>query len=65
MSSKLSSKSKFILATKRALKGDITGQDVASITRHQISQSSNWDWSEENLDSFALSIMIAIQIQFN
>lgn len=62
---KLQSKNRYIWATKQAIKGNMTGRDIAAITRHQLTQSSFEDWSDEELGSVALSIMVAVQIQFN
>jgi hypothetical protein len=62
---KLQSKGRCIFATRQALKGNMTGRDIAAITRYQLTQSSFEDWSDEELGSVALSIMVAVQIQFN
>jgi hypothetical protein len=62
---KLQSKNRYIWATKQALKGNMTGRDIAAITRHQLTQSSHEVWSGERLDSFGLSLMVDTQIQFN
>jgi hypothetical protein len=62
---KIQCKNRYKLATKTAENGLLTGRDIAAITRYQLTQSSFEDWSDEKLGSVALSIMVAVQIQFN
>lgn len=54
---------RFKLAIKRALSGEITGQDIKAIIEFQ-----NRDLIEkkgENLDSFELNLLTAYSISFN
>lgn len=62
---KLISKNRYRLATDRAVKGEITGRDVAAITRQQVSVSSIDDMFESSLDSLEIKLMVATQIAFN
>ena len=64
--SEIKSRNLYKLATSKALKGDITGRDMASIARYQMAQSS-WDnsFNDQSLDSKAIKVSILIQTKFN
>ena len=62
---KLISKNRYRLATERAVKGEITGRDVAAITRQQVSVSSLDDMFESSLNSLEIKLMVAAQVVYN
>lgn len=58
-------KNRYKTATKSAQAGDLTGRDVAAITRFQLDASCLEKWNDEPLNSLALSLMVQSQIAFN
>lgn len=62
---KIQSRNRYKIATTNAISGDLTGRDVAAITRQQVSVSSIDDMFDSPLNSLEIKLMVATQIAFN
>jgi hypothetical protein len=64
---KVQSRNRYRIATANAISGNLTGRDVAAITRQQMSVSfSNCDiLLFLSLNSLEIKLMLAAQIAFN
>ena len=62
---KVQSRNRYRIATTNAISGDLTGRDVAAITRQQVSVSSIDDMFDSPLNSLEIKLMLANQIAFN
>ena len=62
---KIQSRNRYKIATINVISGDLTGRDVAAITRQQVSVSSIDDMFDSPLNSLEIKLMLATQIAFN
>ena len=62
---KVQSRNRYRIATANAISGNLTGRDVAAITRQQVSVSSIDDMFDSPLNSLEIKLMLAAQIAFN